>query len=146
MFLLLQATRTIYTPQFELCLLCPAQVSSSRKPVVVSPLPTTSALKGPGGWKYSEKFATDFALRLSQSRGPRILSPALHFGGHSELARRSSLSTGCPLIVSCGGTSTELISGFTLVTNFEGNRSHPIYKFITFVRPSVTELGSVTEG
>jgi len=58
-----------------------AQVSSSRKPVLVSPLPTTSALKAPGEWKYSEKFATDFARLLSQSRGPRIsLSPALHFG------------------------------------------------------------------
>jgi hypothetical protein len=33
-------------------------------------------------------------------------------------------STGCPLLLSCGWTSTELIFGFTLLTNPVGNRSH----------------------
>jgi hypothetical protein len=39
--------------------------------------------------------------------------------GHSEPAPTSAPSTGCPLLLSCGWTSTqlELIFGFTLVIN-----------------------------
>jgi hypothetical protein len=46
--------------------------------------------------------------------------------GHSEPAPTSAPFTGCPLLLSCGWTSIELTSGFTLVTNFVGNRSHNI--------------------
>ncbi len=44
--------------------------------------------------------------------------------GHSEPASTSAPSTGCLLLLSCGWTSSELIFGFTLVTNSVGNRSH----------------------
>jgi hypothetical protein len=44
--------------------------------------------------------------------------------GHSEPAPTSTPSTGCPLLLSCGWTSTEFIFGFTLVANSVGNRSH----------------------
>jgi hypothetical protein len=44
---------------------------------------------------------------------------------HSEEpASTSAPSTRCPLLLSCGWTSSELIFGFTLVTNSVGNRSH----------------------
>jgi hypothetical protein len=43
--------------------------------------------------------------------------------GHSEPAT-STPSTGCLLLLSCGWTSTELIFGFTLLTNSVINRSH----------------------
>ncbi len=42
---------------------------------------------------------------------------------HSEPALTSAPSTGCPLLLSCEWSSTELIFGFTLVTNSVGNRS-----------------------
>jgi hypothetical protein len=44
--------------------------------------------------------------------------------GHSEPAPTSAPSTGCPLLLSCGWTSIELIFGFILGTNFVGDRSH----------------------
>ncbi len=44
--------------------------------------------------------------------------------GHSEPTPTIAPSTGCLLLLSCGWTSTELIFGFTLVTNSVGNRSH----------------------
>jgi hypothetical protein len=43
--------------------------------------------------------------------------------GHPEPASTSVASTGCLLLLGSGWTSTELIFGFTLVTNFVGNRS-----------------------
>jgi hypothetical protein len=39
------------------------------------------------------------------------------YAGHSEPAPTSAPSTECPLLLSCGWTSTELIFGFTLETN-----------------------------
>jgi hypothetical protein len=52
-------------------------------------------------------------------------------GWYSEVnqhapAPTSAPSTGCPLLLSCGWTSTELIFGLTLVTNAVGNRSHTL--------------------
>jgi hypothetical protein len=44
--------------------------------------------------------------------------------GHNELASINAPSIGCLLLLSCGWTSTELIFGFTFVTNYVGNRSH----------------------
>jgi hypothetical protein len=43
--------------------------------------------------------------------------------GHSEPAPTTAPSTGCLLLLCCGGTLTELIFGFTLVTNYVGDRS-----------------------
>jgi hypothetical protein len=45
-------------------------------------------------------------------------------GSHNEPAPTSAPSTGCPDLLSCGWTSTELIFGFASVTNSVGNRSH----------------------
>jgi hypothetical protein len=46
-------------------------------------------------------------------------------GGHREPALNSAPSTGCPLLLSCGWSSSELnIWTPNLVTNSVGNRSH----------------------
>ncbi len=45
------------------------------------------------------------------------------FHDHSEPSPTSAPSTGWPLILSCGWTSTEFIFGFILVTNSVGNGS-----------------------
>jgi hypothetical protein len=44
--------------------------------------------------------------------------------GHNEPTSTNAPSTRCMLLLSCGWTSTELIFGFTFVTNSVGNRSH----------------------
>jgi len=44
--------------------------------------------------------------------------------GHSELASTSAPSIRCLLLLSCGWTSTELIFGFTFVTNSIKNKFH----------------------
>jgi len=47
----------------------------------------------------------------------------VHYYGRSEPAPTCAPSTGCSLLLSCGWTSTELIFGFTLVTNSVRSRS-----------------------
>jgi hypothetical protein len=47
----------------------------------------------------------------------------ISFSLDGEPAPTSAPSTGCPLVLSCGWTSTELILCFTLVTNSVRNRS-----------------------
>jgi hypothetical protein len=56
-------------------------------------------------------------LLLSHKRKPCVLGPQCTNTHHPP-------STGCLLLLSSGWTSTELIFGFTLVTNSVRNRSH----------------------
>jgi hypothetical protein len=46
------------------------------------------------------------------------------FWGAGWTSIHQGTSTGCPLLLSCGWISTELIFGFTLITNSVRNRSH----------------------
>jgi hypothetical protein len=63
-------------------------------------------------------------LKTSQLHLSVILGMAHKQASHSEPAPTSAPSTGCLLLLSCGWISTELIFGFTLVTNSVRNRSH----------------------
>jgi len=90
-------------------------------------------------WVHSQLFLFVKGISLSKAVGhniwPRLMAGA-EFWGHSRLFSQlnwqpgdmrpqwtSTPSTGCPLLLSCVWTWTELIFGFTLVTNFVGNRS-----------------------
>jgi hypothetical protein len=53
----------------------------------------------------------------------RILFSSTHSLVHHPGQSEPAPSTGCPLLLSCGWTSTELISGFTLVTRSTRSRS-----------------------
>jgi hypothetical protein len=60
--------------------------------------------------------------RSHNSTKSPLLLWTLHLGD-SEPAPTSAQSTGCPLLLSCAWTSTELIFGFSLLTNSVGNTS-----------------------
>jgi hypothetical protein len=56
------------------------------------------------------------------TRNKRTAGDALktYLPGDSEPTPTNAPSTGCSLLLSCGWTSTELIFGFTLATNYLG--------------------------
>jgi hypothetical protein len=62
-----------------------------------------------GGWKCCTEWVFEFVVPI---------------WGHSEPPPTSAPSTGCLLLLSCRWTSTELVYGFTLVTNYVRNRCH----------------------
>jgi len=73
----------------------------------------------------------DPEMQLGSDLGPQWTS-----------APTSAPSTGCPSILSCGWTSTELISDFTLVTNSVRNRSQTY--FIEGLKPLVVIMLQIT--
>jgi len=75
--------------------------------------PINTGLSCVPDWNYNICWIWNWRLFLKSNQ--ELNNPVLY--GHSGPAPTSALSTGCPLVLSCGWTSTELIFCFTLVTN-----------------------------
>jgi hypothetical protein len=73
------------------------------------------------GWCVNRKYFLMYSCPIAYHNG--WLAMYQLSMGHSEPAQTIAPSTGCPLLLSCGWTSTESIFGFRLVTNSRRSRS-----------------------